>query len=195
MVLMVVQGWMRILIQKISDKVLKPGKKYFSKGFSFMEILLVLTILILLIGTILPNFFVFFSKPHESEFKHLSSLIKILRNDAILKSMSYCIKFDIQNQQIINYEKDKSGKCKTEHLTRPKVLKPHVFPEELILRDAKYSEENPKSYGNSNNLLEIYIDSSGFVTPFSVIFSLKDFSKSWIIESESIMGNLQIKEF
>ena len=64
------------------------------KGFTFLEILVVLTLGILLMGMVVPQFFTLFSKAYESEFKHLSSVLKMLRNDAVLKSTAYCLLFD-----------------------------------------------------------------------------------------------------
>ena len=42
------------------------------------------------------------------------------------------------------------------------------------------------------NLLEIHINNSGFVTPFFLKFSSRDFSKSWEIETVGIMGKLKL---
>ena len=82
-------------------------------------------------GMAVPQFFALFSKAHESEFKHLSSALKMLRNDAVLKSTAYCLLFDLKIQQMMTTEEDESGKCGKDILDNPKVLKPHDFPGNL----------------------------------------------------------------
>jgi len=89
---------------------------------------------------------------------------------------------------------DPTGKCGEEYLQEPKVLKAHVFPEDLSLREAKPAESNYLSSGAATDLLEVHINSSGFVTPFFLLFSLPDSSKSWLIESRGIMGKLELRE-
>ncbi|HIA56575.1 MAG TPA: prepilin-type N-terminal cleavage/methylation domain-containing protein [Candidatus Lambdaproteobacteria bacterium] len=164
------------------------------RGFTFLEILVVLTLVVLLMGMAVPQFFALFSKPHESEYKHLKSVLKILRNDAVLKSTSYCLLFDLKTQQMMTTEEEDSGNCSTEFLQNPKILKPHFFPENLRLREAKLAETNYNSSGAAADLLKVHINSSGFVTPFFLLFSLPDSSMSWQIESKGIMGKLELRE-
>ena len=195
MVLMVELVWMKISIQQSFKQIINPKTKSVIKGFTFIEILLVITLFVVLMGYAVPNFLNIFSKPHESEFSHLTSVIKILRNDAILKNNSYCVVFDIKKQKMTTSEEDPLGKCKTEYLTKPKILKPREFQKGLILKEALLSEKNTSSFGNNPNLLEIRINSAGFVTPFLLLFSVKDLSKSWKIESEGIMGKLKLSKY
>ena len=184
---------MLTLILQTSNNSIKPKTQVFKKGFTFLEILIVLTLIILIIGSVTPNFFIFFSKPYESEFKHLNSVIKILRNDAIIKNSSFCLIFDLKKQQMIPTKKNLEGDCSGDFLKKTKILKPHVFDEELILQEARTVENNFSPY-NTKEILKIYINSSGFVTPFFLKFSSRDFSKSWIIKSVGIMGKLDLKK-
>jgi len=164
------------------------------KGFTFLEIMVVLTLVVLLIGMAVPQFFALFSKPHESEFKHLNSVLKILRNDAVLKSTSYCLIFDLKLQKMMSAEENESGKCGNEYMNKPKFLKPHEFPQNLRLHAAQLAEMDYTSLPTTSDLLEVHINSSGFVTPFLLIFSLPDVSKSWKIESKGITGKLELRE-
>ena len=163
-------------------------------GFTFLEILVVITLVVLLMGMAVPQFFAMFSKAHEVEYKHLKIVLKMLRNDAVLKSTSYCLLFDLKNQQMMVSTEDPSGKCSEEFLQEPKLLKTHVFSEEIRLREAKPAESNYLSLGATADLLEVHINSSGFVTPFFLLFSLPDSSKYWQIESRGIMGKLELSE-
>ena len=144
MVLMAELIWMQISIPVTSEKIrgleskvqswkfkTRDSKTNRLKGFTFLEIMVVLTLVMLLIGMAVPQFFALFSKPHESEFKHLNSVLKILRNDAVLKGTSYCLIFDLKLQQMMSAEESESGKCGNEYMNKPKFLKPHEFPQNL----------------------------------------------------------------
>ena len=54
---------MQISVQVISEKT--PKQKSFGSGygFTFLEILVVLTLALIILGTVLPQFLAFFSKP------------------------------------------------------------------------------------------------------------------------------------
>jgi len=172
-----------------------PGVSFKSlKGFTFLEIMVVLTLGILLMGMVVPQFFTLFSKAHESEIKHLRSVLKILRNDAVLKSTAYCLLFDLKAQQMMITGEDELGNCGKEILEKPKVLEPHHFPEDLILSTARLIGDDFASSGTASDLLDVHINSSGFVSPFFLVYSLHDSSKSWIIESKGIMGQLLLRE-
>ena len=194
MVLMVEWIWMQTSIPAIFKRASKHKTQNIVKGFTFLEILVVITLVLLLMGMAVPQFFALFSKPHELEFKHIRNVLKILRNDAVLKSTSYCLFFDLKSQQMMTTNEEESGRCSGEVLKNPKILKPHFFSEDLILREAKLAETNYLSTGVSADILEIHINSSGFVTPFYLLLSLPDSSKSWQIESKGIMGKLELHE-
>ena len=168
--------------------------KVFFKGYTFLEILIVLTLITLIVGSVTPNFMVFFSKTHETVFKRLKSVIKILRNDAIIKNNSYCIIFDLKKQSMITTKQNLQGRCFGDHLQEPNILNPYFFEEELILKEARLSENDLTSNLIYTDFLTIKINSSGFVTPFFLKFSSKDLAKYWIIKSVGIMGNLNLIE-
>jgi prepilin-type N-terminal cleavage/methylation domain-containing protein len=185
---------MQISVPAIFEKIPKQescGSRY---GFTFLEILVVLTLALIIFGTVLPQFLAFFSKPIEKEFKHINAVLKTLRNDAVLKNNSYCLIFDLKLQQLMTSEEFYSGECSKEFFEKPDSLKPHDFPEDLILREANLVESSNIGASSANEFLEVHINSSGFVSPFMVVFSLADVSNSWIIETKGIMGKLLIRE-
>ena len=194
MELMEVWIWMQISVPAISEKTVKQKSCGSGYGFTFLEILVVLTLALLILGTVLPQFLAFFSKPVEKEFKHLNAVLKTLRNDAVLKSSSYCLLFDLKLQQMMTSEEVDSGECSEEFFEKPDSLKPHEFPEDLILREAQLAGSSNLVSGAINEFLEVHINSSGFVSPFMLVFSLPDVSRSWIIETKGIMGKLLIRQ-
>ena len=194
MELMEVWIWMQISVPAISEKKAKQKSCGSGYGFTFLEILVVLTLALLILGTVLPQFLAFFSKPVEKEFKHLNAVLKTLRNDAVLKSSSYCLLFDLKLQQMMTSEEVDSGECSEEFFEKPDSLKPHEFPEDLILREAQLAGSSNLVSGAINKFLEVHINSSGFVSPFMLEFSLPDVSRSWVIETKGIMGKLLIRQ-
>jgi type II secretory pathway pseudopilin PulG len=170
--------WMLISIQANCSTHSKLKTHNSVSGFTFLEILVVITLVVLLIGMAVPQFFAIFSKAHEVEYKHLKIVLKMLRNDAVLKSTSYCLLFDLKNQQMMVSAEDPTGKCSEDFLQEPKLLKTHIFPEEFRLLEAKPAESNYLSSGGAADLLVVHINSSGFVTPFFLHFSEPDSSIS-----------------
>ena len=185
---------MQISVPAISEKTAKQNSCGSGYGFTFLEILVVLTLALLILGTVLPQFLAFFSKPVEKEFKHLNAVLKTLRNDAVLKSNSYCLLFDLKLQQLMTSEEFDSGECSEEFLEKPESLKLREFPEDLILSEAQLAGLSNLVPGTINQFLEVHINSSGFVSPFMLVFSSPDLSRSWIIETKGIMGKLLIRQ-
>ena len=185
---------MQISVPAIFEKTPKQKSCGSRSGFTFLEILVVLSLALIIFGTVLPQFLAFFSKPIEKEFKHINSVLKTLRNDAVLKNNSYCLTFDLKLQQLMTSEEFDSGECSKEFFENPDSLKPHEFPEDLILREAKLVDSSNIGSSSVNEFLEVHINSSGFVSPFIVVFSQADVSNSWIIETKGIMGKLKIRE-
>ena len=186
--------WMLISVQTISEKKTKQKSCRSRNGFTFLEILVFLTLALLILGTVLPQFLALFSKPIEKEFKHINAVLKTLRNDAVLKNTSYCLLFDLKLQQMMSSEEFESGECSKDYIEKPNSLSPHQFSEDLILRDAQLAGSSNLFTSATNQFLEVHINSSGFVSPFMLLFFLPDASSSWIIESKGIMGELLIQE-
>ena len=185
---------MQISVPVIFEKKPKQkscGSRY---GFTFLEILVVLILALIIFGTVLPQFLAFFSKPIEKEFKHINAVLKTLRNDAVLKNNSYCLIFDLKLQQMMTSEESDTGECSKEFFEKPDSLRPHDFSEDIILREAKLVESSNIGSSSVNEFLEVHINSSGFVSPFMLVFSLADASNSWIIETKGIMGKLLVRE-
>ena len=114
--------------------------------------------------------------------------------ERLLKEKANVIIFDLDKQQIMTSKEDLSGECEENYLKKPKILEPHIFSEELVMLEAWISDYNYDSNRASSELLKVHINGSGFVTPFSLKFALRDSSNLWIIESIGIMGKLELRE-
>ena len=157
--------------------------------------MVVIALAALLAGYAIPNFSVLFTSHQDSEFGHLTKVLRMLRTDAILRSRSYCISFNLKEQRM-HPGLIESGRCsgkEDQEEDWPKWLKEHVYPEELELQQARYVSETPGL--NPTEAFEILIDSSGFVTPFLLTFAEKEGTGVWEMESKGILGQLEMREF
>ena len=111
---------------KISDTIPKQKSCESGNGFTFLEMLVVLTLVILILGQSFHSFLHFF-QACEKEFKHINNVLKTLRNDAVLKSASYCLLFDLKLQRMMTSKEFDSGECSNEFFEKPNSLKPREF--------------------------------------------------------------------
>ena len=166
----------------------------FRKGFSFLELMVVIALAALLAGYALPNFSALFTSPQENEYQHLTKVLRILRTDAVLRSRTYCLSFDIKEQLLIPGILQSEG-CEEQENNEeewPKWLLKHRFPEELVLQEARYSSNNTSQ--SPSPTFEVLIDNSGFVTPFFLTFKEINGQSFWEMESMGILGKLEMRE-
>ena len=146
--------WMQTLVQAISEKKPKQICSRSGNGFTFLEIMVSITLVLLISGLVIPQFLASFSKPIEKEFKHINAVLKTLRNDAVLKNISYCVLFDLKLQQMMTSVEEDSGKCSEEFFSKPDSLKPRKFPDDIILREAQLAGSINFIPGKINKYLE-----------------------------------------
>ena len=164
------------------------------KGFSFLELMVVIALAALLAGYAVPNFTALFTSPQEKEYQHLTKVLRMLRTDALLRSQAYCLSFDLKEQKLMPglIGPEGCGDGENQEEDWPKWLKEHEFLEEFALQDARYSS-NTQSQNPSANF-EVLIDNSGFVTPFLLTFLEADGQRFWEMESVGILGKLELRE-
>ncbi len=184
-----VQTSTRISVPTTSDPIKSVGK-----GFSFLELMVVIALAALLAGYAVPNFTALFTSPQENEYQHLTKVLRMLRTDAVLRSRAYCLSFDLKEQKLIPgmIGPEGCGDGENQEEDWPKWLMEHQFPEELVLQDARYSTNTPSQ--NPSSAFEVLIDNSGFVTPFVLTFAERDGLRFWEMESVGILGKLELRE-
>ena len=168
-----------------------------SAGFTFLEVMIVLFLLGLLSTFAAPQFITAFEKTREREFRHLTRVLNLLRNESILGKKQFFIIFDPKEQKFhIEQQRKEGGRIKLEN---PRILRPHTFSEGFYLENISLTAQVPSLRAewilmetSMRKPVAIQIDSSGFVTPFTLFFSVgKDI---WFIQSIDILGNLEMKE-
>lgn len=167
-------------------------------GFSFIEIMLILLLLGLVATMAIPQFFAMIERDEQLEFRNLLRVMKMLRNEAILKNNRYAIVFDIEKQKYHVELLQKEGGKKV--LNEPKVLRAHEFPKDLKLQDvARPSNFTDVEHSREFKLgfvrkpIPVTVDSSGFVTPVLLFFKKEE--QSWVVRNTNIMGQLVMEEF
>ncbi|MBF0288422.1 MAG: type II secretion system protein [SAR324 cluster bacterium] len=167
-------------------------------GFTFIEIMIVMVLFSLLASLAAPEFFSAFEKTSQAELRKLVRVINLLRNEAILGNNQYYIVFDVLEQKYhIEVMRKEGGRVQVDS---PKLLRAHSFPEEFRLEEISLTNDAIILKQNSfvglsefaKESVSVSIDSSGFVTPFTLFFTLDE--EIWLIQTKNIMGQLELKK-
>ena len=68
------------------------------KGFSFLELMVVIALAALLAGYAVPNFTALFTSPQEKEYQHLTKVLRMLRTDALLEAKPIASPLTLRNK-------------------------------------------------------------------------------------------------
>jgi type II secretory pathway pseudopilin PulG len=135
-----------------------------------MELMLVLALLAVLMLIALPAFQSLLQSSLQQEVNHLSGVIRLLRNEAVLTNTRYRLLLDLKRSGYSVERQDEFGSYEPVH--QPRELAPHAFPpavelEDLVLLGRTYEPDEPEP-------LPIVVDASGYVDPFLLRFTVAD---------------------
>jgi prepilin-type N-terminal cleavage/methylation domain-containing protein len=155
-------------------------------AFTLIELLLVLALMsvVLLIG--LPAFQSLLQSSLQQEVNHLTGVIRLLRNEAVLTNTRYRIMLNLKDGR---YSVERQNDAGTYDVVKdPRELAPHSFPsamtvQDLVLLGRTYKTDEPDP-------LPIIVDSSGYVDPFLLHFSLDD--KSYTLRVAGFTGRVEL---
>ena len=141
-----------------------------NQGFTLIELMVILVLLVVLMFVALPAFQNMIQGRVEEEVKHLSGVIRLLRNEAVLGRKSFRIVFKVEQSLYTVEEKGEDGNYL--ELDHPAVLKPHRLPDSFVIdrifmygKDVSRDRKVPVPVG---------LDSSGFIDPFLLQFTEGD---------------------
>ncbi len=98
-----------MMVPKVVKEKMKISQTGISnKGFTFIELLLVIFIISLTISLILPSL-KFFESTYKSDAKRFASIIRYLNDSAINRKETYEMKLDLDNKRI-NWTSPDGGK-------------------------------------------------------------------------------------
>jgi hypothetical protein len=147
-----------------------------------------------MLGLAVPQFGSLFTAAPETEFKRLARLIKSLRTDAILQNRQYVVVFDRLQQQVRIEEEQNGERIVFDEDARDRMLRPHPLPAGWEIADIQFSETDNSDLSVPPEKAEIYINNSGFVTPFRFQFHRRDEpDQVWEIATKGILGQLELR--
>jgi prepilin-type N-terminal cleavage/methylation domain-containing protein len=136
------------------------------QGFTLLEMLVVLVLLALMAGISMPVFQSLLIGPVQREATQLASLIRALRNEAVLTRTDFHLVIDPKARTYWVEQRTDQGFRKKEE---PAMLRPHLLPASFVVQDVSV-------LGTTTSLLDerpipLTVDASGFVDPFLLHFS------------------------
>lgn len=173
---------MRISPTSNSDRGAAPA------GFTIIELMLVLVLLIAVMFLAIPTFQVLLQDTLEAEVKRLGGVIRLVRNEAILTRKAFRIIFDLKEASYAVEEEDQFGRF----LPRddPRLFRPHTLPDSIELKDLTvYGSRFDKEYGKK---VPIMVNVAGFVDPFSLQLFVD--GKPWTILLKGFSAKMTLKE-
>ncbi len=136
------------------------------RAFSLLEMLLVLGLLAVLMFITLPALQNLLQGQLTREVNRLTSVIRVLRNEAILTRNTFRLVFDFQANAYSVEQATPSGEFGQRR--DPSILAPHRLPTDFKLQDVMLfgDLEHPLS----EKPVPVVLDASGFMDPFLLHF-------------------------
>jgi len=139
-------------------------------GITLMELLLVLGLLAMLMLLAVPTFQNLVQGPLDREVNHLSGLIRLLRNEAVLGNRKFRLVFDLERGGYSVEQEDEFGQYAPRE--EPRMLRPHEFPSVFMLQDAVVFGATFRP--DDKKPVPVHIDPSGTIDPFMIHFKIED---------------------
>jgi general secretion pathway protein H len=157
-------------------------------GFTLIELLLVLALMsvILLIG--LPAFQSLLQSSLQQEVNHLTGMIRLLRNEAVLSNTRYRIELLLKESRYWVERQDDTGNY--EQVTDPRELAPHRLPAALQVQDLELLGRVYRA--NEPDPVPVIVDASGYVDPFLLHFA--DGDKNYTLRVSGFTGRVELLE-
>ncbi|MCH8842881.1 MAG: GspH/FimT family pseudopilin [SAR324 cluster bacterium] len=157
-------------------------------GFTFIEVMVVIVILAVVMGLSLPAFFSVLESGRDREINRLSSVLHLLRSEAILGRKQYRLQIDLEAGAYWAEARDDRGRFHP--ILEPASLRRHILPEFLQLQDiAVYGTTAGRI---TRQVVPITIDSSGFIDPFLLHF--KEGQDEWTFRLTGFTGRVDLIE-
>ena len=165
------------------------------RGFSILELLIVITLLSLVMMMSVPAFTSLLQNSVDKELERLRGVVRLVRNEAILKRKTMRLVFDMSSNSYSVEERTDFGEFvpRDDH----KILRSHnISPLELrevVVYGNRY-EETPEqdSDGEKRHLIPVVIDISGLVDPFQI--HLSDGDQSWTLKVSGLAARITVEE-
>jgi len=165
------------------------------KGSSLLEMLVVIALLGMLMMLSVPTFTSLLKSTVDKELDRLTGVVRMVRNESILKRRQMRVVFDLQENSYVVEEQVAGGGYSPR--ADPKILRNHVLDERLKFVDLYvygklYTRPTGENRGATENLVPVVIDASGLVDPFYL--HLVDGDQVWTVKAAGLTGKISVEE-
>ncbi|MBN1635933.1 MAG: type II secretion system protein [Deltaproteobacteria bacterium] len=152
------------------------------RGFTLLELVIVLVIISITLGYIGPSLFGgLFSSNMDRVTRDMGTMIQLARSWAITQHKTYLVHFDIDQSSIGIYLKPESSGV------IPEMLKERTLPEGVIIKKIKTPYQIPKQEGE----LDLRITPEGLVEQ-GIIYLEAGYGKTYTLVIKPFSGNFRV---
>lgn len=157
-------------------------------GFTIIELMLVLSVLAMMMFLAVPSFQSLLQDSLDKEVNRLGSVIRLVRNEAILTRKAFRLVVDLKQAAYEVEEADEFGRFVSR--ADPKLLRPYRLPgsfklTEMVVFGSRFDRERDRK-------VPVTINPAGFVDPFSLHF-LKD-GEPWTLLVKGFSARLSLEK-
>jgi prepilin-type N-terminal cleavage/methylation domain-containing protein len=170
-----------------------------AKGFTLLELSVVLFIMAIILGFSLPSFSNYLESDLEKETQRMAKIITDLRLQAILNNETYKLTFDTKKSNLSVSVLNQTDGTYSPHpkVSKPIVLTPPVEFARITIDvenavQSKFGVEKLKFDKIFGKQYDFRIDSSGFIDLFAIEF--RDTQNTISLTVRNIMGDISISQ-
>lgn len=155
-------------------------------GITLIELLVVLGLTATMLMLAVPTFQNLLQGTLDREVNRLASVIRMLRNEAVLGNNYFRLMVNLEEQKIYVEKRDLQGNYY--ELSNPKILRAHTFPSSMTLRDVILFGKVIRP--DDKKPVPIRIDPTGYIDPFLLHF--KDGSNDYTLRVAGFTGRVKL---
>ncbi len=163
-----------------------PAQGKRQAGITLIELLVVLGLTATVMMLAVPTFQNLLQGTLDREVNHLASVIRMLRNEAVLGNNHFRLMVNLKENKIYVEKRDLQGNYYL--LEQPKVLRSHTFPSSMTLRDVTLFGKVIRP--DDKKPVPIRIDPTGYIDPFLLHF--KDGSNDYTLRVAGFTGRVKL---
>lgn len=172
------------VVIQLETSAVKSCKKHLRKGFSILEVAIVLLLVTILFSFALPQFNRFLSSSLESETRNTLALMQDIRFTSILDGSRHKVSFYLKDKSYQVFQQERTGwKPFSKQPDRIKFAK-QVKTIQFVLDNKDYSDLEK---------VDVYFHPSGLIDPFSITFEGSD-KETLGFSMHSLSGSGKIHE-
>ena len=183
-----VSTFVKRIRQPAAGRLFALTDKYCSKGFTLLEILAVMVIIgIMLTFVTLSTGSDQRAEQMEREAQRLAALLQLASEEAVMRSEQLALRVGETGYEFMIMENDQWTA-----LADDRPLRPRELPAGIELRLELQENQPPELIAEDSEQPQVFILSSGEMTPFLLIMSAPETEQRYIIKG-SLLGRLELE--